>query len=304
MFISTSRVIKFAFTDFWRNLGLSLMTVSILILTYVALNLLVLVNFFTETAIQSVENRVDVSVYFGPDVSDDRILGVRGNLTTLPEVKEVTFISRDEALAQFRANHADEPEIIEALDEVGENPLGAVLVVKAKDATDFGPILEYLQSSEVSALVEDKTVEDHRGLVERLTEITGKIERGALGLTLMFALISLLIVFNTIRVAIYIHREEIAIMRLVGASSNFVQLPFLIETVMYNVVALGIVVAALFPLLRFMEPSAVSFFATDVVGLEGYFRANWLKIFGYQLATVGFLSVVAAWLSMRRYLRK
>ena len=304
MIISTSRVIKFAFTDFWRNLGLSLMTVTILILTYVALNLLVLVNFFTETAIQSVENRVDVSVYFGPDVSDDRIHGVRGNLTTLPEVKEVVFISREEALAQFRENHADEPEILEALNEVGENPLGAVLVVKAKDATDFGPILEYLQSSEVSSLVEDKTVEDHRGLVERLTEITGKIERAALGLTLMFALISLLIVFNTIRVAIYIHREEIAIMRLVGASSNFVRLPFLIETVMYNVVALVIVAAVLFPILKLIEPSAASFFATEAVGLEGYFRANWVKIFGYQLATVTFLSLVAAWLSMQRYLRK
>lgn len=304
MLISSTRVIKFAFTDFWRNLGLSLMTVTILILTYVALNLLVLVNFFTETAIQSVENRVDVSVYFGPDVSDDRIVGVRGNLMNLPEVKEVVFISREDALAQFRANHADEPDILEALDEVGQNPLGAVLVVKAKDATDFGPILEYLQSPEISALVEDKTVEDHRGLVERLTEITRKVETAALGLTLMFALISLLIVFNTIRVAIYIHREEIAIMRLVGASSNFVRLPFLIETVMYNVVALGIVAALLFPALRLIEPSAASFFATEAIGLEAYFRTNWLKIFGYQLAAVTMLSVVAAWLSMRRYLRK
>jgi len=304
MLISTTRVIKFAFTDFWRNLGLSLMTVTILVLTYVALNLLVLVNFFTETAIQSVENRVDVSVYFGPDVSDDRIVGVRGNLMNLPEVKEVVFISRAEALEQFRANHADEPEILEALDEVGQNPLGAVLVVKAKDATDFGPILEYLQSPEISALVEDKTVEDHRGLVERLTEITGKIETAAMGLTLMFALISLLIVFNTIRVAIYIHREEIAIMRLVGASSNFVRLPFLIETVMYNVVALAVVVAMLFPALRLMEPSAAGFFAAEAIGLESYFRMNWVKIFGYQLAAVTMLSVVAAWLSMRRYLRK
>lgn len=304
MFISTSRVIKFAFTDFWRNLGLSLMTISILMLTYVSLNLLVLVNFFTETAIQSVESRVDVSVYFGPDVSDDRIHGVRGNLSTLPEVKEVIFISREEALATFKANHVEDEDIIEALNEVGENPLGAVLVIKAEDATDFGPILEYLQSDEVSTLVEDKTVEDHRGLVERLVEITGKIERAALAITLMFALISLLIVFNTIRVAIYIHREEIAIMRLVGASSNFVRMPFLIEVVMYNVVALGIVMLALFPLLQVMEPSASSFFATNAIGLEEYFRAGWVKIFGYQMVTVTFLSLVAAWLSMRRYLKK
>ena len=86
MLISYSRVFKFALKDFWRNLGLSLMTISILLLTYFSLNLLVLVNFFTEAAIQSIESRVDISVYFGPDVSDDRILGVRGNLTSLPEV--------------------------------------------------------------------------------------------------------------------------------------------------------------------------------------------------------------------------
>jgi len=303
MVISFTRVFKFALKDFWRNLGLSVMTISILVLTYFSLNLLVLVNFFTDAAIQTIEDRVDVSVYFGPEVSDDRILGVRGNLTTLPEVSDVIFISRDEALVQFRENHANEPDILEALDEVGENPLGAVLVVKANDATDFGPILEYLKSPQVSALVEDKTIEDHRGLIERLTGITNKIETAALALTLIFALISLLIVFNTIRVAIYIHREEIAIMRLVGASSNFVRLPFLIETFLFNLIALGIVAGLLFPSLEIIEPSARSFFATESVGLKAYFMENWVKIFGYQLAVVGALSLVAAWLSMRRYLK-
>lgn len=303
MIISTARVVKFAFKDFWRNLGLSLMTISILMLTYLSLNLLVIVNFFTDAAIQTVENRVDVSVYFGPDVSDDRIMGVRGNLISLPEVKDVQFISRDQALDQFKKNHADEPEILAALQEVGENPLGAVLVIKAKDAASYGPILEALDSPSIKSLVADKTVEDHRLLIERLTTVTGKVQKAALGLSLLFALISLLIVFNTIRVAIYIHREEIAIMRLVGASSNFVRLPFLIETFMFNVIALVIVAALVYPALGIIEPAARAFFDADI-SLVSYYQAHWLQIFGYQLGAVTLLSTVATSLSMGRYLKK
>lgn len=298
------RVFKFAFVDFWRNLGLSLMTISILVLTYLSLNLLVVVNFFTEAAIQVIENRVDISVYFGPDVSDDRIHGVRGNLVSLPEVKDVSFISRDEALAQFRKNHADEPAILEAIEEVGENPLGAVLVIKARDAQDYGPILAALESPAVKSLVEDKTVEDHRALIDRLTKVTGKVQRAAVGLSVVFALISLLIVFNTIRVSIYIHREEIAIMRLVGASAAFVRIPYLIETALFNLLALGLVAAAVYPAVQLIEPAARAFFDAADVEIVRYFREGWLKIFGYQFAAVTFLSLVAAALSMRRHLRK
>jgi cell division transport system permease protein len=304
MLISTTRVFKFAVKDFWRNLGLSVMTISILVLTYFSLNLLVMVNFFTDAAIKLIENRVDVSVYFGKDVSDDRILGVRGNLMSLPEVRDVVFVSRQEALDRFKRNHADEPSILEALQEVGENPLGAILVVKAKDANNFGPILEALKGPAISSLVEDKDVEDHRLLIDRLTRITEKVKRAALGLSLMFAFIALLIVFNTIRVAIYIHREEIAIMRLVGASSNFVRLPFLIETVFFNLIALAIVAAAIFPALKVIEPGANLFFDVDSIGLHAYFRDGWLKVFGYQLAAVGVLSLLAAGISMSRHLKR
>ena len=137
MLIGPGRVIKFALVDFWRNLGLSVMTISILVLTYLALNLLVTVNFFTDAATKVVQNRVDISVYFGPDVSDERVMGVRGNLVSLPAVKEVIFVSRDQALQQFKADHANEPTILEALNEVGTNPLGAVLIIKAKDASNI-----------------------------------------------------------------------------------------------------------------------------------------------------------------------
>jgi cell division transport system permease protein len=304
MLTSPSRVIKFALKDFWRNFGLSLMTISILVLTYLSFNLLVLVNFFTDAATTAVENRIDVSVYFGPDVADDRIMGVRGNLLSMPEVKDVAFVSRAEALDRFRSSHANDPAILSALSEVGENPLGAVLVIKAKDPTNSGPILNALQGPTIKNLVADKVVEDHRALIDRLNVITARVKRLALGLSAVFALISLLIVFNTIRVAIYIHREEIAIMRLVGASSNFVRLPFLIETVLFNLIACGLVAAMVFPTLGLIEPTVNAFFSVDSIGLVDYYRNGWLQIFAWQLGVVTVLSLLAATLSMRRHLRK
>jgi cell division transport system permease protein len=265
---------------------------------------LVLVNFFTNAAATAVESRVDVSVYFGPDVTDDRIMGVRGNLLSMPEVKDVAFVSRADALDRFRSDHANDPAILSALNEVGENPLGAVLVIKAKDATNYGPILAALDGPTIKNLVSDKVVEDHRALIDRLNSITSRVKRLALGLSLVFALISLLIVFNTIRVSIYIHREEIAIMRLVGASSNFVGMPFLIETVLFNLIACGVVAAVVFPTLGLIEPTVNSFFSVSSIGLIDYYRNGWLQIFSWQLGVVTVLSLIAAMLSMRRHLRK
>lgn len=304
MLTSPGRVLKFAFTDFWRNFGLSAMTISILILTYLSLNLLVLVNFFTQAAAHAVEDRVDISVYFGPEVTDERIMGVRGNLLALPEVKDITFVSRDEALASFKRTHASDQAILDALNEVGENPLGAVLVVKAKDTADYGVILTALQSPAVKSLVTDQVVEDHRALIDRLNAITSRVQRAALGISAIFALISLLIVFNTIRVSIYIHREEIAIMRLVGASANFVRVPFLVETVIFNIAACILVAILVFPTLGLIEPTASAFFGTASIGLVKYYQSGWFQIFAWQLGVVTVLSLLAAALSMRRYLRK
>src|SRR5690606_37960106 len=157
-----------------------------------------------------------------PTASEDDVLAIQQSLETLSEVSVVTYVSRDEALEQFRERHANDQSILSALDELGYNPLGAMLNIRARDPSQYASVAEFLESG--SALsASGVTIIDRvhyfqiRAAIDRLTEIINAADKLGFALTLAVAIISVIIAFNTIRLTIYIARDEISVMRLVGA---------------------------------------------------------------------------------------
>jgi len=130
MFVSTYRTFKFAWQSFFRNIWLSIATVIILVLTLFSITIVAGVNVIAEKAIESVQDKIDVSVYFKSNVEEKEILNVRYRLEELSQVKLVTYVSKEEALEKFKAKHSDNPVILESLDQLEENPLSATLIVK------------------------------------------------------------------------------------------------------------------------------------------------------------------------------
>jgi len=301
--ITIYRVFKFAFQNFWRNIWLSVITVSMLVLTLLTVNVLVVLNVVTSTAIETVESKIDVSVYFQPDTSDDIIQGAQGYLRSLDQVIDAQLITADQALERFQERHLDEADILRSLEEVDGNPFGSSLIVKARSSKDFNFILESLENPQYRDYIEKKEFDDYEEIITNINNITDKVRWFGFALSGIFMLIAILIVFNTVRVAIFIHREEISIMRLVGASSTFIRSPFLVEAVLFSLLATLITIIITYPVLGVLEPRFDAFFGTTSTGLLDYYNINLLMIFGAQFIGIAFINILASSIAMRKYLK-
>jgi cell division transport system permease protein len=302
MFTSFVRVTKFAWQDFFRNFWLSIVTMTILILALFTVNLLIVFNLVAKTAINSIESRVDINVYFKPDISADQVQNIQKYLQTLEQVKEVNYISKEQALEDFKNKHKDDPEILESLEEIEKNPLGASLIIKAKNGSDYPVILDSLQTPQYGSLIESKNFEDHKSVIERINGITSRVSKGVILVAIIFALISILIIFNAIRMAIYTHREEIIAMKLIGATNFFVETPFLLQGVIYAVLSLLVTILILYPLLGFLRPYLQLILEGDF-NVVSYFNQNFLLIFGLELLGAIALNLISSFVAVKRYLK-
>lgn len=303
MFVSTIRVTKFAFQNFWRNFWLSVITISMLVLTLLTINVLLILNQATNQAIDFVEDRIEVSVYFNDNVDKTKVDSAVNYLRSLSQVKAVETISASEALERFKVTHASDEAILGALDELDGNPFGSTLVVKAETASDFEFIIDALDNPQFRDSIREKDFSDYQEIVGKIKDTTGKIRTAGIVLSIIFFLIAILIIFNTVRVAIFIHREEIGVMKLVGASDWFVRAPFLLETILLSLIAILIVIAIIYPSLAIIEPRFNLYFGGESAGLISYFENNGLKIFGIQFLVLLVVTMVSTSLAMRKYLR-
>ena len=301
-FLSIIRAFGFGFQNFIRNFWLTIATISVLVLTLVSVNMLIMMNVVGKVALDAVKDKIDVSVHFHPDVEESRVQTVKITLLSLPQVRDVQVVSAADALQSFSAQYQKDPVVLESLGDVGTNPFGATLVVKARSINDYDAILKTLDQPAFASLIEDKDFSDRQAVIDRVEAVAHKVEVAVLFLSLVFGCITLLIVFNTIRVSIYTHREEIAIMRLVGASNAFIRMPFYVEAVLWSVAAFAFTAALMGPALVVAQPYLRQFFGSNSIDLVGFYMANALLIVGAQFGTITLLSLATTKVATSRYL--
>lgn len=297
------RIIKFAFQNIVRNFWLSVITVSMLVLTLFTVNILLMLNVLADTAVNSVEERIDVTVFFKEGTNPDIVAGAQASLIGLSQVRDAVRITPEEALERFRERRADDEAILSALDQVGENPFGYSLVVSARDAADFPVILTALENPSFADRIEQQYFEDYEEVIGSISRVTQSVRWLGAVLAAVFLFISILIVINTVRVAIYIYREEISIMRLVGASSAFIRTPFWLEAAIYSFVATLLTASIAYPVLVALERYADTFFYPANAGVLDFYLANGVAIFGLEFLILTIINVLSASLAMRKYLK-
>lgn len=288
--------------DFFRNFWLSFVTLTILVLALFSINLLIIFNLIAQDAITAIENKININVYFKPEISEDQVQAVKNYLQSLIQVKDVIYVSKDQALEDFKNRHKDNPKILASLDELEKNPLGASLLVTAKSTTDYPKILEYLAEPQYDSLIESKNFDDHQLVIERIGSITQKVNTGVAAVAIIFTLISLLIIFNAIRMAIYTHKDEIIAMKLLGATNWFVQVPFLLEGVFFGLLSVIVTIIIIYPLIGFIQPYIGSLLQTDF-NLINYFNQNFVLIFGLELAGAILINLVSSYWAVSKYVR-
>ncbi len=303
---SVQRIIKAGFVNFWRNGFVSLASVLIMMVTLFTLGSVIFSGAVLNASLEGLREKVDVNVYFMTNAPESDILALKGSLEKLPEVARVDYVSREEALTNFEERHQSDQTILNALAELDDNPLGAVFNIKAQQTSQYGAIATYLEGTGAlgagnQQIIEKVNYNDNKPVIEKLSDIIDSAERLGFALSLILILLSLIITFNTIRLAIYTAREEISVMRLVGATKMYVRGPFVVEGVMYGVAAAIIVLVLFYPLTLWIGPFTERFFGA--INLFSYYVSNFGQMFLLLMGAGIVLGAFSSYLAVRRYLK-
>src|SRR3989344_2946057 len=234
------RIFWTGFVSFWRNGFVSFASILVMIVTLFIIGLLIFVGALLNASLTELRDKVDVNVYFATSAPEERILDLKKSLETLPEVSYVEYISREQALEEFKKRHENDQLILQALEELGENPLGASLNVKAKETSQYESIAKFLErqnDTSTSNFIDKVNYYQNKKAIDQLSGIIDASRKLGFGIVILFGLISIIITFNTVRLAIYTAREEISVMRLVGASRSYIRGPFVVSTLICGAVA-------------------------------------------------------------------
>lgn len=301
MFIILARTIKESVKNFFRNSWLSAATISILTLALFVVGVLYILTLTMDDLLGNIQEKINVSVYFKSDVPEQKIFEAKSELERIVEVKSVEYVSKDQALEDFRKSNQNEPAIIQSLDELGENPLLSSLVIRARQPDQYDALAEKVETASFKKDISRVNYGKTKEVINNLNTLAETLRRTGVSLGILFSLISVLITFNTIRITIYTYRQEIEIMRLVGASNMFIRLPFIFEGILYGVGASLVSMLALFIAIKFATPYISA--AIPAESLMSFYQQSFRAVFGLEVAIGSGIGILSSWIAMRKYLK-
>lgn len=307
IWLNTKRIARYGLIGFIRNGFVSFSAILMLSITLLVMAGLMIGGSALSSTLSSLTGKVDVNVYFDTNATEEQILDVKHQLETLPEVAEVTYTTSEDALAQFRTRHQNDQLTLQALDEIGQNPLGASLSVRAKDTAQYEGLAKYIETIQTSGTgggtaITKINFTQNKEAIDRLTRIIDAARTAGVVTAIIFILASLVISFNTIRLVMYIARDEIGVMNIVGAGKWYVRGPFMIAGVLYGVVAGLLVMLVLYPLTLWMSPGSEKLFSGTFNTFD-YYVGSFPLLFVAVVGTGIVLGALSSFLAVRRYLR-
>lgn len=299
------RIIKSGVISFWRNGSVSLASVLIMTVTLTVMTAIVFSGAVLSSTLENIKSKVDINVYFTKSATESQVLMVAEQLRKLPEVANVEYISKKQAYDTFRERHQDEEATLQALNEIGENPLPSSINIKAKDPSQYDGIVNYLKQKDNNVsdadIIDKINYAKNKQAIDSLSRIITASKKLGVLVAIFFAIVSILITFNTVRLAIYIFREEISVMRLVGASEAYIRGPFVTVGILYGIVSAIVTILVLLPLTH----SAGVW--TEKLGtgmnLFSYYQDHLAVIIFALVVTGSALGAISSYLAIKRYLK-
>ncbi len=300
------RISRTGFIGFLRNGFISLATVLIMATMLFVMGTLMTMNAALSSTLTQLQNKVDINVYFVQDAPEKDILALKDSISQLPEVASVEYISSDKALEQFKERHKNDQITLQSLEELDKNPLGASLAVRAKQTSQYEGIAKFLDKEDVvggskNAIIKNINYYQNKSAIDKLTQIISASRSFGLLSTIFLAVISILIVFTTIRLAIYTTKDEIGVMQLVGASDWYVQGPFIIEGALYGFAGGIVSLIALYPFALWLGAPSQALLGS--FNVYTYYVSHIGLLFFVLVGAGSFLGAIASLAAVRRYLR-
>lgn len=303
---SIKRIIKSGFVNFWRNGFISFASILVVTMSLFVFEALIFFSILGTAYINQIKDKVDVNVYFTTNAVELDVLALKKTIENLPEVAKVEYVSRDQALTDFKIRHSDDELTIQGLNELGLNPFPATLNVKAKDPSQYESVVRFLESKNAlaqdgSAIIESINYNKNKLIIERLVKILDSLNKLGVALTAILIFIAIAITFNTIRLSIYSSREEIGVMKLVGASNKYVRGPFVITGIMYGLISAFITLIIFYPTVYYLGTITKNF--SSDINLVHYYVVNFGQIFMIIAGSGILLGAISSYLAVRRYLK-
>jgi len=295
-------MIRAGFIGFWRSGYVSVASVFILTTALFVLGSLMLGAAFLASTLDNIESQVDISVSFVPEASESQVRSLQSSLELLPEVRQVTYSSREDELKNFLDRHQDNTLLIQSINEVG-NPFGARLNILAVDASQYEVISRFLESHDET--VGGQSIIDQinfkRDIIEKLLGLIATSRTVGLTISAVLIILAILVTFTTISLAIYISRDEISVMRLVGANNSYIRGPFIIQGLIAGVIASFLAIAILYPSTIWIRSVTVNYYGG--INLVSYFVDNFALIFLTLFFGGMILGALSSFLAVRKYLK-
>jgi cell division transport system permease protein len=305
--ITFTRIITTGLVNFVRNAWLAIAAIAVMTVTLTIVLFSLITNATFANTIAQITDKIDVSVYLTDGVSvSDRNKLITG-IKALPNVKDVTFLSKDQVLTKYRQQNANNQELLSAISST-DNPLPETIQVKPYDLNKIQDIRNFLTTDNNKKLQTADSPSysgDRKAAIDKITHATNILRQAGIFAVILFAIISVLIIFNTIQMAIFNRRDELTIMRLLGASTWFIRGPFVVENIVYGIFSaiLSIVIIKVMFMLAASALQASSLGLLDINYASTYFNAHLLQLLTIQL-TVGILiGAASSIIATKRYLK-
>jgi len=303
---TTKRIARYGLIGFLRNGFVSLSAILIMAITLFVIAGRIIFGAAMHAALNDLRTKVDVTVYFTTVATDSQIQSLKQSLSSLPEVASIEYVSREQALDEFKRRHQNDQLTMQALDELGDNPLGASLEIRAKDPSQYEAIAKYLDAqqqsgTDVGDAIDKINFYKNKTAIDKLSAFIDNSRKIGMAIAVFFGVATILIAFNTIRLAIYTARDEIGVMNLVGASHWYVRGPFMIAGVLYGIVSGIIVLVALYPIMVWMGPGSERFLSS--FNVFTYYISAFPLIFMVVMGSGVALGALSSYLAVRRYLK-
>jgi cell division transport system permease protein len=304
---NTKRIFVSGFRSFVRSGFTSFASILMMTITLFVITSLIFIQATLSSSLADIRDKVDVTVYFVQGADPSAVKDISTGIQKLPEVKTVTYTSATDALAEFKSHHADDYLSLQALDELGGvNPLGPALSIKAHDPSQYDSIVKYVNNNYVvstgsKSIVDTVDYYKNKVVIDRLTSIISGAHRLGLAVSLVLVLISIMITFSTMRLIIYMSREEISVMRLVGAGGRYIGGPFLVTGMIVGIVAAILTILIFLPITIWLGNQMTDFIG---INLFTYYKDNFFQLLALMLGSGIILGSISSAFAIIRYLRK
>ncbi len=302
MFTNFNRVVKFAFNDFSRNKGISVAAIFVLAVTIMLVTSLFFFQGIAGYLTSKIQDKIDITAYFKDGTQEQDILNVKAEILKIsPNIKSVEYVSKDQALAYFNKVHKDNAVLSQALQEVGDNPfLPSLNITTNGDPSQYAEVATILQTSDFSNLIDSVDFSQKKDIIEKVYSIISNVNTFGLILGIVLIFVAILVVFNTIKLAIENSKEEISTMKIVGASNWFIRGPFVIQGIIYGIIAF---------LICFLISGISAYFLSPQISpvlpgfdIFSYFLTNWWIFVLIQLGFGAGVGIISSFIVVRKYL--